>query len=138
VNAEFNWWLLIVGLGAGAAIAWLILADLGRREEDLSDRELAEEADLIAAELARQGRPTPVDTVATVLDLHREHLRHPPIDVSEDAVADAPSAAEEVAPAQSSPTRTGSAATSPSAEASETPKRESGGTSRTRSDQPAQ
>jgi hypothetical protein len=134
VNAEFNWWLLIVGLGAGAAIAWLILADLGRREEDLSARELEEEAGFIAAELERQGRPTPIDTVTAVLELHREVLRRQAPDDHEEG----PSIAEEVAPAQSSPTSTGAGAASPSADTSDTPKRDSGGTSRTRSDQPAQ
>jgi hypothetical protein len=74
VNAEFNWWLLILGIGAGVAVTWLVLSDLSRREEDLSDRERAAEAELLADELARQGRPTPPDTVERVLTLHRAFI----------------------------------------------------------------
>jgi hypothetical protein len=36
VNAEFNWWLLIVGLVIGAALVYLVLADSSRRESEVS------------------------------------------------------------------------------------------------------
>ena len=39
MNAEFNWWLLIVGLVIGAGLVWLVVADSRRREADLSERE---------------------------------------------------------------------------------------------------
>ena len=29
--AEFNWWLLIVGVVAGGVLTWLVLADTTRR-----------------------------------------------------------------------------------------------------------
>jgi hypothetical protein len=74
MNAEFNWWLLIVGIGAGVAVTWLVLSDLGRREEDLTDRERAAEAEVLADELARQGRPTALETVERVLTLHRAYV----------------------------------------------------------------
>ena len=38
VNAEFNWWLLIVGLVIGAGLVWLVLADSRRREVDILER----------------------------------------------------------------------------------------------------
>ena len=75
--AEFDWWLLIVGLGAGAAVTWLILVDLGRRDQDLSRRERAEETDWIAGAMADGGRPTSPETIARVLELHAAYLARP-------------------------------------------------------------
>jgi hypothetical protein len=74
----FEWWLLIVGLAAGAGLAWLVLADLRRREEDLDERERADEAGWIAATLEAQGRGLPPQAVEDVLSLHRWYLREPP------------------------------------------------------------
>jgi hypothetical protein len=37
VNAEFQWWLLILGIVIGGALVYLVLADLqGDRDEDLA------------------------------------------------------------------------------------------------------
>jgi hypothetical protein len=58
MNAEFNWWLLLLGLGVGAGLTWLILSDLVGREEDLSQREADEEVAWIGDTLAAAGRPT--------------------------------------------------------------------------------
>ena len=52
MSAEFNWWLLIVGVVAGAALTWLVVADSGRREREISERELPAEATWIARSLA--------------------------------------------------------------------------------------
>ena len=76
--SPFEWWLLIVGLAAGAGLAWLVLADLSRREEDLDDRERADEAGWIAATLEAQGRGLAPEAVQDVLALHRWYLREPP------------------------------------------------------------
>jgi hypothetical protein len=38
VNAEFNWWLLIVGLVVGAGLVWFVLMDARRRDEDVDER----------------------------------------------------------------------------------------------------
>ena len=76
--SPFEWWLLIVGLAAGAGLAWLVLADLSRREEDLDDRERADEAGWIAATLEAQGRGLDPEAVQDVLALHRWYLREPP------------------------------------------------------------
>ena len=42
--AEFNWWLLIVGVVAGGVLTWLVLADTTRREREIGDEELLAEA----------------------------------------------------------------------------------------------
>ncbi len=76
--SPFEWWLLIVGLAAGAGLAWLVLADLKRREDDLDERERADEAAWIAATLESQGRGLPTDAVEDVLTLHAWYLREPP------------------------------------------------------------
>jgi hypothetical protein len=120
VNAEFNWWLLIVGLVIGAGLVWLILADSSRREADVTARERAAEARWIAAELRRGGRGIDDDDVADVLDLHAAYLAAPPPDEPDEPVetAEAPTPPQEMAmwspePArpdgrdQPSPSRTG-------------------------------
>ena len=76
--SPFEWWLLIVGLAAGAGLAWLVLADLRRREDDLDDRERADEAGWIAATLEAQGHGLPPEAVEEVLALHRWYLLEPP------------------------------------------------------------
>ena len=48
--AGFDWWLLILGLVAGGGLAWLLLADFRRQEDDLVADELAAEASALAAE----------------------------------------------------------------------------------------
>ncbi|HWP62752.1 MAG TPA: hypothetical protein VNO86_04710 [Candidatus Binatia bacterium] len=74
VNAEFNWWLLIVGLVVGAGIAWLVLADLRRSDEEVEASELEAEAAWIAGRLAEAARPLSVEAVEAVLRRHREYL----------------------------------------------------------------
>jgi hypothetical protein len=86
VNAEFNWWLLIVGLVIGAGLVWLILADSSRREADVTERERAAEARWIAAELRRAGRGVDDDDVADILDLHAAYLTAPPPDDPDESV----------------------------------------------------
>jgi hypothetical protein len=95
VNAEFNWWLLIVGLVIGAGVVWLILADSARREVDVEERERAGEARWIAEELRRAGRTVTDQTVVDVLDLHAAYLGAPPPD--EPAAEDEPETADAVA-----------------------------------------
>jgi hypothetical protein len=80
MNAEFNWWLLIVGLVVGAALTWLVMADLTRRDADLDAAEQASEARWIATILTDSGRPIAPDRVDEVLRLHRDYLAAPPPD----------------------------------------------------------
>ncbi|HET9455849.1 MAG TPA: hypothetical protein VFO78_00800 [Candidatus Limnocylindrales bacterium] len=80
MNAEFNWWLLIVGLVIGASLTWLVMAETTRREVDVAESERRSEALWIAAILGRGGRDVPVERVEDVLRLHREYLAAPPPD----------------------------------------------------------
>ena len=80
VNAEFNWWLLIVGLVLGAALTWLVMAESTRRDADVTDTEQRSEALWIATTLTAAGRETDGDRVDEILRLHREYLGAPPPD----------------------------------------------------------
>jgi hypothetical protein len=80
VNAEFNWWLLIVGLVLGAALTWLVMAESKRRDEDVTERDRRGEALWIASILTESGRPTDGDRVEEILRLHGDYLAAPPPD----------------------------------------------------------
>ena len=80
VNAEFNWWLLIVGLVLGAALTWLVMAESARRDADLTESEQRGEALWIASILSSSGHPTDGTRIEEVLRLHREYLAAPPPD----------------------------------------------------------
>jgi hypothetical protein len=95
LNAEFNWWLLIVGLVIGAALVWLVLADSSRRESEISEEELPKEATWIATAMSERGRPVPPETTEEILRLHRAYLASLPPDEDEmweDELLDAPAA----------------------------------------------
>jgi hypothetical protein len=78
--AEFNWWLLIVGLVVGAGLTWLVVTDARRREEDLEEADLAAEAEWLALAMADEGRPVDAGTAERLLRLHRAHLAIVPAD----------------------------------------------------------
>jgi hypothetical protein len=80
VNAEFNWWLLIVGLVVGAGLVWFVVADQRRREVDIDAEERAREAQWLSASLADEGHDLSPEMAARVLDLHRAYLEAPPPD----------------------------------------------------------
>lgn len=80
MNAEFNWWLLIVGVVVGAVLTYLVLADSARREHDVVEREVPAEAAWLARTLADEGRPVDADTTEAVLRAHRRYLQLPPPD----------------------------------------------------------
>jgi hypothetical protein len=80
LNSEFNWWLLIVGLVAGAALVWLVLADSSRRDADIEDEEIPMEAAWIAEVLREEGEKIDPQTADRVLRLHRAYLAAPPPD----------------------------------------------------------
>jgi hypothetical protein len=78
--AEFQWWLLLLGLVAGGGLVAIVSMDGRRRDEDLAALERRAEATWIAERLA--GRDPHVDarTVEAVLRTHREYLSLPPPD----------------------------------------------------------
>ena len=80
MNAEFNWWLLIVGLVVGAALTWLVMAESARRDADVSDEEQRGEAVWISSLLSSPDRPVEPRRVEEILRLHREYLAGPPPD----------------------------------------------------------
>ena len=81
--AEFQWWLLIVGLVAGGGLVAVVMMDARRREEDVGELERRAEATWISDRLSLPaGAQDPIDprTVETILDAHREYLTLPPPD----------------------------------------------------------
>jgi hypothetical protein len=80
VNAEFNWWLLIVGLVVGAGLAWFVLMDTRRREVDIDDRERPREAMWLSRMLGGEGHSVSPDAAERLLVLHRAYLEAPPPD----------------------------------------------------------
>jgi hypothetical protein len=80
VNAEFNWWLLIVGLVVGAALTWLVMAESARRDADVGDDERRSEAVWISSLLSSPDRPVEPRRVEEILRLHGEYLAGPPPD----------------------------------------------------------
>jgi hypothetical protein len=79
MSAEFNWWLLIVGVVAGAALTWLVVADSTRREREVGERELPAEAAWIARSVGQPG--IDADAAEAILRAHRRYLGFPPPDV---------------------------------------------------------
>ena len=78
--AEFQWWLLLVGLAAGGGLVAVVSMDARRREEDLAELERRAEATWIAEQLSRRERPLESRMVEAVLRAHREYLSLPPPD----------------------------------------------------------
>jgi hypothetical protein len=78
--AEFQWWLLIVGIVAGAGLVAVVFMDGARRDVDIAEDERRAEATWIASWLTAEGRPLDRDDAEAVLRAHREYLRLPPPD----------------------------------------------------------
>ena len=78
MGSEFNIWLLIVGVVAGGALTWLVLAELGRRDEEIEERELLAEASWLVGAV---GSPRlDAQLAEDVLRAHRRYLGFPPPD----------------------------------------------------------
>lgn len=90
MNAEFNWWLLIVGVVAGAGLCWLVVADSRRRDDEISEAETTAEAAWIADILHASPTPAGEETALAVLRLHRSYLAAslPPDDWADSRVPD--------------------------------------------------
>jgi hypothetical protein len=80
VNAEFNWWLLIVGLVVGAGLAWFVLMDARRRDVDIDERERPREALWLSRMLGDEGHQVSPEVAERLLVLHRGYLEAPPPD----------------------------------------------------------
>ena len=78
--AEFQWWLLLVGLVAGGGLVAVVTMDGRRREDDLADVEREAEANWIAERVHGLDRDIDARTVASILRIHREYLGLPPPD----------------------------------------------------------
>jgi hypothetical protein len=78
MSAEFNWWLLLVGLVAGGALTWLVLADSRRRDQEIDEVEISAEAGWIARTL--DDPRLDGDQAERVLRAHRRYLGFPPPD----------------------------------------------------------
>lgn len=76
MNAEFNWWLLIVGVVGGAGLLWLVLGDWSRREEEIDAEERSRESTWIAEVMGSEGQALDPATAEEILRLHRTYLRH--------------------------------------------------------------
>jgi len=110
VNAEFNWWLLIVGLVVGAGLVWFVVADSRRRDGEIDAEERPREALWLSAVLAEEGHDVRPDVAERLLELHRSYLDAPPPDAPDGPLAQEPEI------------RTGSGATvAPPASTSDTP-----------------
>ncbi len=78
--AEFQWWLLLVGLVAGGGLVAVVFLDGARREQDVEEAELAAEAQWIAARLGSGERRLDPHHVEAILREHREYRLMPPPD----------------------------------------------------------
>jgi hypothetical protein len=80
VNAEFNVWLLIVGLVVGAGLVWLVVMDSRRRESEIDAVELPREAAWLSAVMREDGDEVSPEVAERLLLLHRAYLDAPPPD----------------------------------------------------------
>lgn len=91
VNAEFNVWLLIVGLILGAGLVWLVVMDGRRREAEVDAHELPREAAWLSLVMAEDGFDVSPEAAEQLLLLHRAYLGAPPPDeIEEDDLDQSP------------------------------------------------
>jgi hypothetical protein len=129
MNAEFNVWLLVVGLIVGAGLVWLVVMDSRRRETEIDATERPREAAWLSQVMAEDGFDVSPEAAEQLLLLHRAYLGAPPPDeVVEDPPIDEPetssAAAGGLAPGQRPPASTGAVSSAvPAVLTNETPNR---------------
>jgi hypothetical protein len=87
VNAEFNVWLLIVGLVVGAGLVWLVVVDSRRRDAEVDAVERPREALWLSTVLREDGYEVSPEAADRLLLLHRAYLDAPPPDAERDEPA---------------------------------------------------
>lgn len=118
MNAEFNVWLLIVGMILGAGLVWLVVMDSRRRESEVDAVERPREAAWLSVVMAEDGYDVSPEAAERLLLLHRAYLGAPPPDEVDEI--------DDEEPAQSPPPSTGGVSMEdPDASTSETPNRAS-------------
>jgi hypothetical protein len=100
MNDSFQWWLIIVGIGIGIGLAWLVMGRLARHDDDLADAERQREAAWISRNIASYGGAASEALVEEVLDLHRQYLEGPPLEPRPAEPEDAPHELTDVVPGQ--------------------------------------
>ena len=80
MTAEFNVWLLIVGLVVGAGLVWLVIMDSRRRETEVDEVERPREAAWLSSVMADDGFDISPEAVERLLLLHRAYLEAAPPD----------------------------------------------------------
>ena len=83
MNAEFQWWLLLVGLVVGAILVFLVMADFSRSADEQADAEVRHEASWIASQLTSTDQPLDPVVVEDILRLNREWLAGPAMQAEE-------------------------------------------------------
>ena len=78
--AEFQWWLLLVGLVAGGGLVAVVFLDSSRRDADVAEDERRAEATWISIWLRGRGRKLTPEDAEAVLLAHRDYLELPPPD----------------------------------------------------------
>ena len=63
MNDGFQWWLVIIGIGLGAGLLWLVMGRLSRQEDDIGPRERAAESIWISHTIEAGGGIAPVALV---------------------------------------------------------------------------
>ncbi len=74
MTAEFNVWLLLVGLVVGGGLTWLVIGELRRSDGDVGPAERGLEAGWIADQLADTDDAVSEEQADAVLRLHRRYL----------------------------------------------------------------
>ena len=131
--AEFNIWLLVLGIAAGAAVTWVVIGTISRNDDEVAAEEQAAEAEWIAQTIEEHGGRAPTQLVAQILGLHRRYLQGgavvpvPPPGPEEEAadrrVADGAAAVPAAAPAEDPAGAAGTRVEAGNEAASVTPKR---------------